>query len=686
MNTLAPSVTGRLRRGSLPLLLGAVALGSAPAAATADPTPPTKTVTFTDAGCFSSWTVPVGVTSVHVKAIGEAGGGNGGAGAIVDGDLAVTAGTVLKACVDVGGGAGGRGSGGWYDGNDGGGWSGIRTVAGDALIVAAGGGGSGGDGSNGGGGGAAGTPDSAAGKGGDASNGNARGGAGASIFGSGLGGGNSDYVGGAGGNGLPLAGGAGGNGDGDRSGSGGGGGGGGYNGGGGGAGGSAQGGGVGQYGGGGGGGVSYCATAVADCAGVLNANVPPKVALTWELPSADMQLDASPSAQRPGGSLALSAVFGTVPAGGTVSFTVDDTPVAGCQAMPVLGAYVTCYTRAPMATGPHGATATYSGDEDWAATTDATTVDVVEPVLSLSATTLDFGAVAIGATAPTQSVTASNDTPVRVVVGTPPGFAPRAGATPRASAFGGVTVTGEDAASFAIVANDCEGAMLKNGGSCTVALAFTPARAGAHSAALRFVSDAAGSPHTVGLTGFGASPEQPREEPRTPTTPPTTTDPGTSNPPVTPPAPGPSAVGSLAPRGTTVTVAANGSVTVPLVCRGDTVCKVSGTLTLSAGALGRGARASAAAKTTVLARFNGVTIRSGSVRTLRLQLPKSFVRAARKAGKTKVRATLTITTRQGDGSATTVRRQLTLTLPRAAKPAPKPAAKPQGAKRPSFTG
>jgi hypothetical protein len=684
MKTLSPSVTGRLRRGSLPLLLGAAALGGAPAAATAEPTPPTKSATFTDAGCLSSWTVPVGVTAVHVKAIGEAGGGAGGAGAIVDGDLAVTPGTVLKACVDVGGGAGGLGRGGWQNGSDGGGWSGVRTNAGDALVVAAGGGGSGGDGPNGGGGGAASMPGGIAGSGGRASNGNAGGGVGAISLGGGLGGSNSDYPGGAGGTGLPLTGGAGGDGDSTRSGSGGGGGGGGYNGGGGGAGGSAQGGGMGQYGGGGGGGASWCAVEVAGCTGLLNANVAPRVTLTWELPRADMQLAASPSAQRPGGSLALVTTFGTVPAGGTVSFSVDGTPVPGCQTMAVLSAYVTCYTSAPVATGAHGATATYSGDDDWAPTVKETTFDVVQPELRLTSTTLDFGALAIGATAPAQSVTASNDTPVRVVIGTLPGFAPRGGATPRVGPFGGVRITGEDAASFAIVANDCDGAMLKNGSSCTVTVAFTAARAGAHSAALRFDSDAPGSPHTVALAGAGIAPEQPREEPRgeerPPTTTPPTTDPGTQNPPVSPTAP--RAVGSLSSRGGSVAVKPNGLVSVPLVCRGDDVCTVSGTLTLTAGTLGRGARASAAARTTVLARFKGVTVRSGSVRTLRLKLPKSFVRAAQRAGKTKVRATLTITTRQSDGTTTSVRRQLTLTLPRAAKPAPKPTP----AQRPSFTG
>jgi hypothetical protein len=82
------------------VLFGAVSTGPAWAAPTAiSPV----TVTYTDAG-EHVFTVPAGVTSLHVVAIGGKGGGGfapGGAGARAEGDLTVTSGQTLYA--EVGG-------------------------------------------------------------------------------------------------------------------------------------------------------------------------------------------------------------------------------------------------------------------------------------------------------------------------------------------------------------------------------------------------------------------------------------------------------------------------------------------------------------------------------------------------------------------------------------------------------
>jgi hypothetical protein len=177
-----------------------LALGAAGAAqgVTAAPT----TVAFGDTGAEQMFTVPSGVTSLHVVAVGARGGmgsadglvnvgGTGGFGARLDGDLAVTPGEVLFVEVGgmgaAGGGAAGGGGGGFNGGGSsddgvfhtpgggGGGATDIRTcsrlapscaVASDTLssriLVAAGGGGGGTDGQEqsgtGGGGGAAGAP------------------------------------------------------------------------------------------------------------------------------------------------------------------------------------------------------------------------------------------------------------------------------------------------------------------------------------------------------------------------------------------------------------------------------------------------------------------------------------------------------------------------------------------------
>uniref|UniRef100_A0AAU1HMP6 receptor protein-tyrosine kinase n=1 Tax=Streptomyces sp. NBC_00180 TaxID=2903632 RepID=A0AAU1HMP6_9ACTN len=144
---LAGAVTG-----SLILTAGICTVGAGTASA-ADPV----TETFGYTGGAQSWTVPAGVTRIHVVADGAQGGRNGGVGARVSSDLAVAGGQTLDIYV---GGAGGNVDGGfngggrgalrervaWYvDSGGGGGASDIRSSGGspsDRLMVAAGGGGS----------------------------------------------------------------------------------------------------------------------------------------------------------------------------------------------------------------------------------------------------------------------------------------------------------------------------------------------------------------------------------------------------------------------------------------------------------------------------------------------------------------------------------------------------------------
>ena len=132
--------------------------------------------TFTTAGAYT-WTVPAGVTSIQVSAIGGGGGGGGGccsstptvggSGALVSSTLAVQPGDVLTIYVGGGGGATNEGSGG-----------GGLTYVGDGptnFVIAGGGGGAGagpGNDANGGNAGAAGASSGSAGGGGAGSNGN----------------------------------------------------------------------------------------------------------------------------------------------------------------------------------------------------------------------------------------------------------------------------------------------------------------------------------------------------------------------------------------------------------------------------------------------------------------------------------------------------------------------------------
>jgi hypothetical protein len=158
--------------------IGAVLAASALAAsASAAATPPSVTETFPSTGAEQPFTVPAGVTSVRVRAIGAAGeegrsfdaffsaDAPGGDGAAVVGQLPVTPGEVLY--VEVAQNSSGGGGFAPEGGGAGGGASDVRTVpeasAGtleSRLLVAAGGGGGGGtfEEGSGGAGGNAGSP------------------------------------------------------------------------------------------------------------------------------------------------------------------------------------------------------------------------------------------------------------------------------------------------------------------------------------------------------------------------------------------------------------------------------------------------------------------------------------------------------------------------------------------------
>jgi hypothetical protein len=72
--------------------------------------------------------------------------------------------------------------------------------------------------------------------------------------------------------------------------------------------------------------------------------------------------------------------------------------------------------------------------------------------------------------------------------------------------IGGVTVTGANAADFAIASNTCAGANLASGSSCNVGVTFTPSASGARSAALTIADNTAAGTHTIALSGNGTTP------------------------------------------------------------------------------------------------------------------------------------------------------------------------------------
>jgi hypothetical protein len=210
------------------------------------------TLTYLYTGGEQTFTVPTGVTTLHVVAIGGSGGATealGGTAAVVGGNVSVTPGQILYIAVggkgkNAGEGGGGGFNGGGEGGAGGGGASDVRTLPRAAglssdtrLIVAGGGGGTGGNGeiSAGAGGGAAGSDGAettTGNPGGKAGTGTEGGAGGIGFFGTGGtgqlgsggaggasgisggvgGGGGGGYYGGGGGGGGEISGGGGGGG------------------------------------------------------------------------------------------------------------------------------------------------------------------------------------------------------------------------------------------------------------------------------------------------------------------------------------------------------------------------------------------------------------------------------------------------------------------------------------------
>ena len=107
--------------------------------------------------------------------------------------------------------------------------------------------------------------------------------------------------------------------------------------------------------------------------------------------------------------------------------------------------------------------------------------DTTVPILNLSPTTLGFGAQGIGATT-SQSINLSNPGPGTVTIPT-------------------LSLQGQNAADFSI--NGQCNSQIVAGGSCAVAVSFSPGAIGPRSASLSVSDNAAGSPQAVPLSGSG---------------------------------------------------------------------------------------------------------------------------------------------------------------------------------------
>ncbi len=315
---------------------------------------------------------------------------------------------------------------------------------------------------------------------------------------------------------------------------------------------------------------------------------------------------------------------------GTVAFSVDGVAVSDCATRTVdsVTGVATCTTTAPATGVDHVVKADYSGGTFYLTSAGQAPFKLKAPAVSLPASA-DAGTVQVGKNS-SASVTLTNSGTLALHV--------------QSAAVSG-------ASEFAIATDTCSGVVVEPGATCVVTVAFTPTASGARTATLTFADDAAGAPHSVGLTGTAVL-----------DTPPT----GATF------APG---------RATTLRTfggSATPSLTVPLRCPAEQECDVDGTLTTSLSTSVGTARAAKTATATV-ARFSRVHIAGGKVKKLKLRLDPKFVRKAQKAGARRIKATLTINTTLGSGQKVTTQQKLTLLLPKAPK-------KAKAAPAPHFTG
>jgi Bacterial Ig-like domain (group 3)/Putative Ig domain len=414
------------RRGGLVLgTIGACALPLLAAQTAA-----AATSTYNYSSQYQYFTVPAGITAVHLAVAGGSGangqgnygGGSGGSGGEADGDLSVTAGQVLTLWVggagqpdggqgfgspghdDFEGGSGGSPYG-LTTGNGGGGGAASYVKLADGTIVALGAGGGGG-----GGGGTVGNP--AGGTGGDGGN-NDAGGVRTNGYDAPAGpGGNSNDAFGGSANATNSDNGGGGTGGGYQGnfGGGGGGGGGGYftcsinnpnpannfcfSAGGGGGGGGFQSGG----GGGGAGGNSYAEASLQNASfksSGFSASTAGQITLTYAS-SSNTSLTANPSTINQGQSVNLNAFVQPTDSGGTVAFSTGGQTISGCGAVPFISGggdswIATCATSS-LPPGTDGVTATYSGDSAYGGSSGTATVTVYG-TLSVTTSSLAQGTV-----------------------------------------------------------------------------------------------------------------------------------------------------------------------------------------------------------------------------------------------------------------------------------------------------
>ena len=143
-------------------------------------------------------------------------------------------------------------------------------------------------------------------------------------------------------------------------------------------------------------------------------------------------------------------------------------------------------TFAPTAAGTRTASVTVT--DNAAGSPHAVTLSgngLAAPVVSLSTSNLTFAMQSLGVPSAAQSVTLTNTGNGALTITS-------------------IAITGVNNGDFS-QSNNCGNSVAANNGNCTINVTFTPAGAGARSAAVTITDNAAGSPHSISLNGTGSS-------------------------------------------------------------------------------------------------------------------------------------------------------------------------------------
>jgi Bacterial Ig-like domain (group 3)/FG-GAP-like repeat/Abnormal spindle-like microcephaly-assoc'd, ASPM-SPD-2-Hydin len=168
---------------------------------------------------------------------------------------------------------------------------------------------------------------------------------------------------------------------------------------------------------------------------------------------------------------------------GTVNF-LDGSKSLGIVTLN--GGGVATLTTTTLAVGTHSITAAYSGDANYTASTSPVLIQVVDgAIVKLSQSSINFGNQTVGIASSPASVTITNTGNVVLDISS-------------------VGISGTNGPDYGQT-NNC-GKSLAAGGTCTIAVTFTPSADGTRTASINVKDDAPGSPQAVSLTGTGVSP------------------------------------------------------------------------------------------------------------------------------------------------------------------------------------